>query len=173
MAAAGGLAPPFTDSKSAVLLVRRHRNEIGQGDRTCTCMISLPRGVADCLAPHPDVEIEPVFRHPACLRRRVILIRRLCVRRPARSFALRARCCFLSLADRPAPAIVTSCDEHETNHGEPVDREGNSDHVVVLSVFRALPRRASAVQRVFPERNAQIGAGGAEVARLRILRRAS
>lgn len=22
-------------------------------------MISLPRGVADCLAPHPDMEIEP------------------------------------------------------------------------------------------------------------------
>lgn len=62
MAAAGGLAPPFTDSKSAVLLIRRHRNESGQGDRTCTCMISLPTGVADYLAPHPDVEIEPARR---------------------------------------------------------------------------------------------------------------
>ena len=28
LAAAGGLAPPFADSKSAVLLVRRHRNEV-------------------------------------------------------------------------------------------------------------------------------------------------
>src|SRR5262245_58330020 len=55
-------APPFADSKSAVLLTRRHRNESGQGDRTCTCMISLPRGVADCLAPHPDLEIEPARR---------------------------------------------------------------------------------------------------------------
>ncbi|MDP3072242.1 MAG: DUF1585 domain-containing protein [Opitutaceae bacterium] len=55
--------------------------------------------------------------------------------------------CFLSLADRPALAVVTSCNEHETDHGEPGDHEGNSDHVVVLSVFRALPRRASAVQR--------------------------
>ena len=50
-------APPFTGSKPAVLLIRRHRNKSGQGDRTCTCMISLPRGVADYLAPHPDVEI--------------------------------------------------------------------------------------------------------------------
>ena len=57
------------------------------------------------------------------------------------------RCYFLSLADRPALAVVTSCDEHETDHGEPGDHEGNSDHGVVLSVFRALPRRASAVQR--------------------------
>ena len=28
-------------------------------------MISLPRGVADCLAPHPDVEIEPARRSHA------------------------------------------------------------------------------------------------------------
>jgi hypothetical protein len=53
----------FAPSKSAVLLIRRHRNKSGQGDRTCTCMISLPRGVADYLAPHPDVEIEPARRH--------------------------------------------------------------------------------------------------------------
>ena len=65
------------------------------------------------------------------------------------------RCYFLSLADRPALAVVTSCDEHETDHGEPGDHEGNSDHVVVLSVFRALPRRASAVQRAASERNAR------------------
>ena len=64
LAAAGGLAPPFTDSKSAVLLIRRHRNKIGQGDRTCTCMISLPRGVADYLAPHPDKNwLRPVDSH--------------------------------------------------------------------------------------------------------------
>lgn len=32
-------------------------------------MISLPRGVAGYLAPHPDVEIEPVVRSTPCLRR--------------------------------------------------------------------------------------------------------
>src|SRR5687767_6252583 len=65
------------------------------------------------------------------------------------------RCYFLSLADRPALAVVTSCDEHETDHGEPGDHEGNSDHGVVLSVFRALPRRASAVQSAVSKRNAR------------------
>ncbi len=52
-------------------------------------------------------------------------------------------------------AVVTSCDEHETDHGEPGDHEGNSDHVVVLSVLEALLRGASAVQRAVPERNAR------------------
>ena len=63
-------------------------------------MISLPRGVADCLAPHPDVEIEPA--------------------RSSRSGLV----LFLSLADRPALAVVTSCDEHETDHGDAANRPG-------------------------------------------------
>ena len=57
------------------------------------------------------------------------------------------RCGFLSLASQRAAAVVGACDEHETDNREPRDHEGNSDHVVVLSVFRALLRRASAVQR--------------------------
>jgi hypothetical protein len=40
--------------------------------------------------------------------------------------------------------------------------------VVVLSVFRALLRRASAVQRAFPIETRAIGASGVEVTRLRI-----
>lgn len=111
VAAAGGLAPPFTDSKSAVLLIRRHRNKSGQGDRTCTCMISLPRGVADYLAPHPDVKLN----------------------RPGGRCAP-GRCCFLSLASQRAAAVVGTCDEHETDNREPRDCEG-SDHIVVLSVL--------------------------------------
>src|SRR5687768_12610383 len=84
MAAAGGLAPPFTDSKSAVLLIRRHRNKSGQGDRTCTCTISLPRGVADSLAPHPDVEIEPVVANRESKTTSQLHAGTACFRRPAR-----------------------------------------------------------------------------------------
>src|SRR5687767_11600531 len=57
------------------------------------------------------------------------------------------RFCFLSLAGQRAAAVVGACDEHETDNREPRDHEGNSDHGVVLSVFRALLRRASAVHR--------------------------
>ncbi len=95
-------------------------------------MISLPRGVADYLAPHPDVEIEPARRH------------------------VRSGPVFVSvLAGQRAAAVVGSRDQHETNDRDPRDHEGNSAHGVVLSVFRALLRRASAVQRAVPERNAR------------------
>ena len=43
LAAAGGLAPPFTDSKSAVLLIRRHRNRAGQGDRLARALSAALR----------------------------------------------------------------------------------------------------------------------------------
>jgi hypothetical protein len=42
---------------------------------------------------------------------------------------------FSALADQLAYAVVASCDEHETNNGEPGDHEGNGDHGVDLSVF--------------------------------------
>ena len=85
-------------------------------------MISLPRGVADYLAPHPDVEIEP------------------------------GRCCFLSLSSQRATAVVGACDGHETDNREPRDHECTTDHGVFLSVHEALLRRASAVQHARPER---------------------
>ena len=65
------------------------------------------------------------------------------------------RCCFLSLSGQRTAAVIGACDEHETDNREPRDHEGNSDHGVVLSVHEALLRRASAVQRAFPERNAR------------------
>src|SRR5215204_4841973 len=65
------------------------------------------------------------------------------------------RCCFLSLSSQRAAAVVGACDEHETDNREPRDHEGNSDHGVVLSVFRALLRRASAVQHALPKRSAR------------------
>lgn len=87
-------------------------------------MISLPRGVADSLAPHPDFEIGPARRH---VHPGPVL--------------------FSVLADPETAAVVGPCDQHEADNRDPRDHEGNSTHGVVLSVFRALPRRASAVRR--------------------------
>ena len=67
LAAAGGVAPPFPGSKPVVLLLDDTTTKIGQGDRTCTCMISLPRGVADCLAPHPDGRRPGGRTRPSCM----------------------------------------------------------------------------------------------------------
>ena len=104
-------------------------------------MISLPRGVADYLAPHPDVEIEPA-------------------RRPSSG-----RCCFLSLADRPALAVVTSRDKHETDHGEPGNHEGNSDHCCCPFCLQGLaPKSFGRSTRTLPERSARkmvVGLGDA------------
>ena len=113
-------------------------------------MISLPRGVADYLAPHPDVEIEPARRH---------------VRSGPVWFSV--------LAGQRAAAVIDACDEHENDNREPRDHEGNSDHVVVLSVWGLAPKSFGRSTRIPRTERAQSGAGGAEVARLRILRRAS
>lgn len=53
-------AASFRFNRSNLTLTARNTWKNGQGDRTCTCMISLPRGVADCLAPHPGASGEPV-----------------------------------------------------------------------------------------------------------------
>ena len=105
-------------------------------------MISLPRGVADYLAPHPDVEIVRLRSSSYGATPR---LRGAKLNRPGGARAP-GRCCFLSLTGQRAAAVVGACDEHETDNREPRDHEG-SDHIVVLSVFRALLRRASAVQR--------------------------
>lgn len=136
--------------------------DVGQGERTCPfdrlgpraesrgdSMISLPRGDAAYLAP-------PRWKW----------------HRPGGTCAP-GRCCFLSLASQPAAAVIGTCDEHETDNREPRDHEG-SDHVVVLSVLGGLaPKSFGHSPRTLPERCMRgIGAGGAEVTRLRILRRA-
>lgn len=54
VAPAAGPAPAPDGFKGRCAPVTPRRNESGQGGRTCTCMISVPSGVADCLAPHPD-----------------------------------------------------------------------------------------------------------------------
>ena len=84
-------------------------------------MISLPRGDAAYLAPHPEVEIEPARRH---VHPGPVL--------------------FSVLAGPQAAAVVGPCDQHEADDRDPRDHDGNSAHGVVLSVFRALLRRASA-----------------------------
>jgi hypothetical protein len=57
---------------------------------------------------------------------------------------LRAGVVFLS--SERATAVLGACDKHDAEHREP-RYEGNSDHGVVLSVLKALLRRASAVFR--------------------------
>lgn len=140
MAPAAGSAPApdgfkdrcaaFTPRRKILVWARGPARSTGSGPRAesrGTCMISLPRGVADSLAPHPDLEIEPARRH---VHPGPVL--------------------FSVLADPQTAAVVGPCDQHEADNRDPRDHEGNSAHGVVLSVFRALLRRASAVRRASP-----------------------
>lgn len=96
------------DHRDAVLLSRPKK--VGQSDRTCTCMISLPRGVADYLAPHSDWcwksegNSSPAKAGPADLLARSIppIVLRTSLSAPRRS--LRRRCTWQRLVDRVGAA---------------------------------------------------------------------
>jgi hypothetical protein len=62
------------------------------------------------------------------------------------------RCGFLSLSERLVRPVVTPCDEHETNHREPGDREGNV-HVVVLSLLGPCSLELRPMERTPPEQS--------------------
>ena len=96
-------------------------------------MISVPSGVADYLAPHPDWEIGPA--------------------RSANSGPV----LFSVLADRLDWAVVASCDEHETDDCEPGDREGNSDHGCCPFCLQGLAPKSFGRSARVPEWNTRIG----------------
>jgi hypothetical protein len=52
------------------VLLLHYTGKNGQGDRTCTCMFSVPSGVADCLAPHPEKLSADALIGRGILRRR-------------------------------------------------------------------------------------------------------
>lgn len=85
--------------------------------------------------------------------------------------------CVFYLAAQGATVVVGACNQHETGNRNPRNREGNSDHGVVLSIsIMALLRGASAVANRgrFPRwvRPRENGAGRVEVTQLRRARRA-
>lgn len=159
--AAGGLAPPSAESKSAVFLLD-DTAENGPDGGTRTPDHSRPRR--------------------ACWLLHYI---RLCGARGAAGNLNRpggvppSRCCYLLfyLAAQGATVVIGACNQHETGNRNPRNREGNSDHGVVLSIsIMALLRGASAVanRRRFPRwvRPRKNGAGRVEVTQLRLSRRA-